>query len=462
MTLSVPRAFQDRAVCVVGLGYVGLTLAVAMARSGFQVWGVEIREDVLELMRRGRAHFHEPGLDEQLGRVMESGRLAISQEIPADCAARVYIITVGTPLDDRGRTRLDMVEKVSREVADQLRDGDLVILRSTVMLGTARNVVLPILRGAGVRFDIAVCPERTLEGKALEELHSLPQIVGGDSFEATVRASQLFGFLTPTTVRVDGLETAEMIKLVDNTSRDVWFGFANEVARACDAVGISAAEVIRAGGLSYPRTNLAMPGPVGGPCLGKDPYILAEGLDAFGVQPEIALAARRVNERQMDEVAVHLAHLAATLPDFPARPVVTLMGLAFKGRPPTDDLRGTMARPFLEALRRRLPEARFRGYDALVRVPEIEAMGLAPCAALEEAFAGSHIVAILNNHPSFAAMPVESLAARLARPGLVYDFWNAFDARELRMPDGCSYIALGSHGLARLPAASEALADPAS
>ena len=449
----VPTEFPDRAVCVIGLGYVGLTLAVAMVRAGFDVHGVEIRDDVLQRLDRGEPHFHEPGLEESLRRAIADG-LGFSKFIPQNAGARVYIITVGTPLDDAGRTRLDMVEKVSRELSGHLRPGDLVIMRSTMMLGTTRKVVLPILRqAAGVDFDIAVCPERTLEGRALEELHKLPQIVGGDTLNATVRASQVFGFLTPTIVRVSGLDTAEMIKLVDNTCRDVHFAFANEVARLCDAAGISAAEVIRAGTLAYPRTNVPMPGPVGGPCLGKDSYIMAEGLRALGAEPELTLAARRVNEGQAEEVAAHLARTSAAIPGFPPDPVVTLMGLAFKGRPATDDLRGTTARPILEACRRHFPQAGFRGYDPVVRAPQIRDFGLDPVASLEDAFAGSHLVMILNNHPAFADMPVERLADRLARPGLIYDFWNNFEARDLRLPAGTGYMALGAHGVARLPAA---------
>lgn len=450
----VPTEFPDRTVCVIGLGYVGLTLAVAMVRAGFEVHGVEIRDDALQLLDRGEPHFHEPGLEESLRRAIADG-LRFSKFIPENAGARVYIITVGTPLDAAGRTRLDMVENVSRELSGHLRPGDLVIMRSTVMLGTTRKVVVPILRGAGVDFDIAVCPERTLEGRALEELHTLPQIVGGDTLSATVRASQVFGFLTPTLVRVSGLETAEMIKLMDNASRDVHFAFANEVARLCDAAGISAAEVIRAGTLAYPRTNVPMPGPVGGPCLGKDSYILAEGLRALGVEPELTLAARRVNEAQADEVAAHLARVTAAA-GFPPDPVVSLMGLAFKGRPATDDLRGTTARPILEACRRHFPRAGFRGYDPVVRAPRIRDFGLEPVGTLEDAFAGAHLVLILNNHAAFAAMPVERLADRLARPGLIYDFWNNFEARELRLPAGTGYMALGAHGVARLPAAAEA------
>jgi UDP-N-acetyl-D-mannosaminuronic acid dehydrogenase len=444
--------YADRRVCVIGLGYVGLTLAVAMADVGFDVAGVEVNEAVLASLLQGKPHFHEPGLEERLQQVVGSGKLTVSKEIPESWAGGVFIITVGTPLAANGRSRLDMIENASSQVAARLKDGDLVIMRSTVKLGVTRQVVMPILGGTGRNYELAFCPERTLEGKALTELRSLPQIVGGLTYGAGVRASQLFQFLTPTVVRVSDVETAEMIKLIDNAQRDVAFAYANEVARACDAVNISAAEVIRAGKLGYPRTNLPMPGPVGGPCLEKDSHILAEGLMEFGVEPAITLAARRLNERQPAEVVSYLRGLTSRLEQFPADPSIVLMGIAFKGQPATDDLRGTMARPIFEALKSAYPTARFRGYDAVVPAAEMQRFGLKPAESLETAFEGAHLVLILNNHPVFFAMPAARLASRMARPGLIYDFWNCFEASDLHLPEGKGYIALGSHGKAKLPA----------
>ena len=245
--MQVPQDYSDRQVAILGCGYVGLTLAAVMADVGFNVLGVEIRDDVLAKLSRGEPHFHEPGLAALLERLVRQKRIRFVKQLPQPCEARVFIITVGTPLDARGRARLDMVEHVAQEVAACLKPGDMVVMRSTLKLGTTRRIVKPLLDGRGVTYDMAFCPERTLEGQALAELRYLPQIVGGDSLQASVRASQLFQLLTPTTVRVSSLDTAEMIKLVDNSQRDVFFAFSNEIARLCDAMPISAAEVIRAG-----------------------------------------------------------------------------------------------------------------------------------------------------------------------------------------------------------------------
>ncbi|MQX37421.1 nucleotide sugar dehydrogenase [Roseospira navarrensis] len=447
--MLVPESFPDRSICILGLGYVGLTLAATMADIGFDVLGVEVRPEVVEGLRQGRPHFHEPGLEDQLRRVLDRGTLRVETAIPDDHRSRVFIITVGTPLGPDGRARLDMIERATGEVAAAMPENALVLLRSTVRLGTTRAVAVPILETAGVPFDLAFCPERTLEGVALQELRALPQIVGGSTMAATIRAAQLFQFVTPTIVRVRDPETAEMIKLVDNAQRDVQFAYANEVARVCDAIGVSAREVIAAGKLGYPRTNLPMPGPVGGPCLEKDPYILAEGLERYGIAPDITLTARRLNERQPQETMDFLAGTARALGGFPERPVIALMGLAFKGRPATDDLRGTMARPILAALRGHFPDAEYRGYDSVVPAAGIQAMGLAPTGTLADAMNGAHLVVIANNHPDFSAMPIETLSHTMARPGLIYDYWNGFDGRELCLAPGCAYFALGSHGAVR-------------
>lgn len=441
----LPDDFPDANICVVGLGYVGLTLATVLAGVGFRVEGVEISGPVVAQLRQGRPHFYEPGLADRLERLVKARRLLISHDIPDDSRASVYIITVGTPLDKAGSVRLDMISRSAADIARRLKAGDLVIMRSTVRLGTTRDVVMPILKQAGVPFDIAFCPERTVEGQALAELRWLPQVVGATTMAARVRAARLFNFLTPTVVQMPSIEVAEMIKLIDNTYRDVSFAFANEVAGMCEAAGINVSDVINGGKLGYPRTNLPMPGPVGGPCLEKDPHILADSVRAHGFEPRMVATARQLNEEQPDAVIARLKQFTDARGGLPERPVIALLGLAFKGRPPTDDLRGTMARPILAALRRHYPDADFRGFDAMVTAGTMrEQFAIEPMADLAGALTGAHLAVIANNHPCFPAMPVEKLAAAMARPGLIYDFWNNFDARHLILPQDVRYAGLGS------------------
>jgi UDP-N-acetyl-D-mannosaminuronic acid dehydrogenase len=446
--MGLPDSFHDKHVCVIGLGYVGLTLAVAMADTGFQVHGVEIRAEVIEGLKNGEPHFWEPRLREKLERVIKRGKLTFSQALDKSVKASVYIITVGTPLDKNGNARLGMAEDATRQVVSHMEEGALIILRSTVKLGTARNVVKPILEASGKKFDIAFCPERTLEGRALIELHELPQVIGADDANTRWRCQQLFGRMTPTTVAVASLESAELVKLVDNTFRDLSFGFANEIAKLCSRVGISAREVIRAGKLGYPRTSVALPGPVGGPCLEKDPHILAESAKQWGVDMPVTLAGRRTNEEQPADIAFIAKSRADGLKGFAKKPKISLLGLAFKGVPATDDLRGTMAMPIYKALEKAFPGAQFKCFDPVVTPAATkEFFGLESFDSLQAAFDGADLVMIMNNHGAFQQMDLGALAHRMNCPGIVYDLWNMHDDVAEAMPEGVIALALGSEQL---------------
>lgn len=442
---SFHQSFPDRSICIIGLGYVGLTLAVVMAECGFHVVGVEKRLDLLEKLKLGDPGFFEPGLKATLKRVISNKTLELYQEIPHHSPATVYIITVGTPIDLSKEICLENIINICETLLSRLENGDMVLLRSTVKLGTTRDLVLPLLQRSKKHFQLAFCPERTIEGQAMSELRYLPQIIGTDDLSTSLRASQLFQFITPTTIRLRDYETAEMIKLIDNTRRDVMFAFSNEIAKICDAVKINVNEVISAGRFGYSRTDLPIPGPVGGPCLSKDPHILVQSVkDLCGITPIISAAARKVNENQPQEIVQFLKSFSSQLKNFPQRPKISLMGIAFKGRPATDDIRGTTARPILDALCAAFPGATFWGYDPVISSQVIQEFGLIPKRSLEEALHGAHLVLILNNHPSFSEMPIESLAEKMARPGVVYDFWNCF-SEELYFPEGVQYISLGNH-----------------
>ena len=430
-------------VAIVGLGYVGLTFGAALADTGQKVLGIERRQDVVDATNRGRAHFSEVGLDGVLKHVTTAKRFTAKQYFQDSDSADIYVITVGTPLKDDGNARLDFIEQASREVAQNMKDGALVILRSTVKIGVARNVVAPILKETGKAFHIAMCPERTLEGKAMYELRRLPQIVGADDKDTREMAARFFYQLTRTVVQVASLETAEVIKLVDNTFRDVQFGFANEVARICDALGINAIEVIEGGKFGYPRTNVALPGLVGGPCLEKDPHILLQSLLDIGISLDITAAARRVNETQVSESVEFIASMIHHR-GF-VNPKVSILGLAFKGVPSTNDLRGSMALKVIDELRSSVPDAEIYVYDSVCEAGEIaERVGEAViCKTLDEALEGASCTVIANNHPDFSKDPPAVLVRKMADLGFVFDYWNHFsDRRPAEI--GENYYSIGN------------------
>lgn len=428
---------------ILGLGYVGLTLATVLADAGCTVIGVEKRADVVDMTNRGEPHFSESGLADALTRVTASGNLVAAEHFDDNITCDTYIITVGTPLSGDGRVRLDMIEAATRQVAENMTDGALVILRSTVKVETTRNVVAPILASSGKRFDIAMCPERTLEGRALQELRELPQIIGADSKEASDRAAAVFQRLTSSIVKVSTPEAAEIVKLIDNTFRDVQFAFANEVARLCESFGVNAHEVITSGKLGYARTNVALPGLVGGPCLEKDPHILLQSANSRGINLEITAAGRLVNERQPEEtVAFITGEVSRRVLPAPLR--VRVIGMAFKGVPATDDLRGSMSVKVLEALKRAHPDAEFGIFDPVIS-PDVLAKSFPGEEVFErfsDAVSGASVVVIANNHPALAAISPRTMGAFLAPNGFVFDYWNHFShlpVSEL----GDSYFAVG-------------------
>jgi UDP-N-acetyl-D-mannosaminuronic acid dehydrogenase len=434
-------------VGVIGLGYVGLTLATVLAEAGNTVIGVEKRSAVVDQTNAGTPHFSETGLPEALARVVGSGSLVAVEQLSPDAVCDTYIITVGTPLSSDGLVRTDMIEAATREVTANMGDGALVILRSTVKVGTTRDVVSPILAASGKRFDIAMCPERTLEGRALQELRELPQIVGADDPAVSDRAAAVFRRLTNSLVQVSSPEAAEIIKLVDNTYRDVHFAFANEVARLCDAFGVNAHEVISSGKLGYQRTNVPLPGLVGGPCLEKDPHILLQSAQSRGITLEITVAGRLVNERQPAETVKFISDEIARR-NLPSPLAICMLGMAFKGIPATDDLRGSMSIKVLDELKKAHPDAEIRLFDPVIAPEHLTATfpDERTFGRLGDAVSGASVVVIANNHPDLGRISPRTISEFTAPDGFVFDYWNHFShlpTSEL----GNSYFAVGNSRL---------------
>jgi UDP-N-acetyl-D-mannosaminuronic acid dehydrogenase len=441
--MSLPANFD---VGIVGLGYVGLTLATVLAEAGNSVIGIEKRKDLVDLTNEGIPHFTETGLPDALAGVTKSRKLVAAEKFDDSFSCSTYIITVGTPLAPDGVARVDMIESAARDIAANMRDGALVILRSTVKIGTTRDVVAPILAASGKKFDIAMCPERTLEGKALQELRELPQIVGADEQAVADRAAAVFRRLTSSIVLVSGIETAEIIKLVSNTFRDVQFAFANEVARVCDAFGVSAHEVISAGKLGYNRTNIPLPGLVGGPCLEKDPHILMESARTRGISLEITGAGRLVNERQPQET-VDFISSEIERRELTGPLKINILGMAFKGQPETSDLRGSMSIKVLDALKKAHPDAQIGVYDPITpqEVLAAEFPDELVFSRFGDAVSGASVVVIANNHPSLGTISPRTINEFMSPDGFVYDYWNHFShlpTSEL----GDSYFAVGRRG----------------
>jgi nucleotide sugar dehydrogenase len=418
---------------VVGLGYVGATLAVTLAARGRRVVGVERDRAIRDQLGGMRSHVHEAGLE--LIEAVQSGMLTVTGEVPDAPRIDTYVICVGTPVDDAGAPDLSQVESAMRLLAPHLRDGDLVVLRSTVPVGASRRLMAELPPGKDV--ELAFCPERTAQGVAVHELRTLPQIVAGSTPHAVRRAGDLFRILTPDIVEVSSFETAEIAKLACNSFRYTVFAFANELARLCEHVGVSANEARHAAMSGYARGAIPRPGPVGGPCLPKDTLILA---GAFPERSGLVDSVSRVHLGTPDRVAEQvLAHVGGF------RPLeVALLGVAFKGSPETDDERSSPAVDILDRLRRRHGgPLKIRSHDPLVPENRQLALGYLPCAEVKEAVDGANLVIIGTDHQQYIDLSLVRLTSHMSRPCVVYDAWASHLDEAAELGDGAAYLAFG-------------------
>ncbi|MEM4004337.1 MAG: nucleotide sugar dehydrogenase, partial [Desulfurococcaceae archaeon] len=320
-------------VCVFGLGRVGLPSAVIFASRGFRVYGIDTDEGKINAINQGVSYLREPGLDELLDKVVSEGRLlAVSEasEVLGEC--EVVLIDVPTPIRG-GFVDLSYLISACEIIAKSLRKGMLVAVESTVPPGTTSELVKDILeKSSGLMvekdFYLAYVPERITPGKAIEELLQVPRVIGGVGPKSTKRALEVYGRINPNLITTDAT-TAEFVKLIENSFRDLNIAFANLLALMAERIGVDVYEAIRIAN-THPRVAIHWPGAgVGGPCLTKDPYMLASLMNHWGV--ELIKLGRRVNE-YMPYHFVGLIERVADLEGFQLRSAkVAVLGVAYKG-----------------------------------------------------------------------------------------------------------------------------------
>jgi len=425
-------------VGVVGLGYVGLTLAVTLARKGFTVHGVDTSPAVLDSLAQGRPHIFEPGVEEGL-RSFLGERLHIASELPKG-GIDAAIICVSTPVNpDTHAPELGNLRAAAAHVAERSAPSTVVIVRSTVPVGATRSVVLPELLSRWGRARLAFAPERTIQGQALRELEELPQVVGGLDSDGREAAAALFAKITQRVVPVSSLEAAELVKLVNNCHTDLIYSYGNEVALMAESWGLDPLEVIRAANVEYPRPELAKPGFVGGACLSKDPYILMGASSAAGYMPWLVGQARGLNEHLPGHVAGRLIEMIRSARGSAEGARLAALGWAYKGWPPTDDMRGSPVLSMLPLFRAAGLE--LRGHDHLVSAGVIRELGAEPVTA-EAAFDGADAVLVITNHPEYAKLDLGRLLPRLRHPAVLYDCWRILDEETVRAA-GVRYAGIG-------------------
>jgi UDP-N-acetyl-D-mannosaminuronic acid dehydrogenase len=437
------QGMRHQTVAIFGMGYVGLTLAVSLANRGHQVTGIDINNKIINDLNASEPHVYEPGLREMLNLNILRGKLKFSSSL--DTSRRcVFIIAVGTPLRYEQEPDVDALLNVVEVIGRALRRGDQVMLRSTVPMGTTTNIVIPRLEElselvAGTDFHITFCPERTIEGKALHELRELPQIIGGRTQACVRKASEFWSTLTQSVIKVQSIEAAELVKLANNTFRDLSFAFANELALLADEVNVDAFNLIRAANDGYPRNPISYPSPgVGGYCLTKDPILY--GSSVFGIRENVTLgrASRAINQRAGGYVIEVVERFSQRVKKPLEEMKVVILGIAFKGVPETNDIRGSVALEIAAKLKNRVEKLTLCDFE--ISAKTLSDLDFNSSDNVNKVVEEADAILILNNHRR--NVEVETLLHQ-SESRLIFDGWHQLDAAEIESAPGLIYSTMG-------------------
>lgn len=330
---------QNKKICVIGLGYIGLPTAALLANRGYDVHGVDVVTSTVDTINEGKIHIVEPELDTFVKSAVNSGKLKAS--LKPDFAD-VFIIAVPTPFHSGYVPNVDYVISATKSIATYVQEGNIVILESTSPVGTT-ELVEKTLKEEKIdtsKIYIAHCPERVLPGKIMKELVENDRIVGGLTQEATAKTVEFYNTFVSGEVLSTDARTAEMTKLTENSFRDTNIAFANELSMLCDKFDINVWELISLAN-RHPRVNILQPGAgVGGHCIAVDPWFIVH---AGGETAKIIKTAREVNTYKTEWVIEKIKNAAKDyqLKNQSTNPKIAIFGLAFK--PDIDDLRESPA-----------------------------------------------------------------------------------------------------------------------
>jgi UDP-N-acetyl-D-mannosaminuronic acid dehydrogenase len=419
-------------ICVVGLGYIGLPTASTFAANGASVVGVDVNPHVVETLQNGGVHIQEPGLRSIVAAAFQSGHLTVvTKPVEADA----FIIAVPTPIHPDKTADLSFVTAAAESIRPVLRKGNLVVLESTSPPRTTQDIVRPILEQSGLTagkdFHLAYSPERVLPGQILRELIENARVIGGIDKPSAEAGRELYGMFVRGEIILTDATTAETVKLMENTYRDVNIALANELLRLAERYGVNVWEAIAIAN-RHPRVEILNPGPgVGGHCISVDPWFLVES--APELTPLIR-TAREVNDSQPEYVVRYLEKAVGNL----SGRRIAVLGLTYKAD--VDDIRESPSLEIVHLLDRR--GAIVSSFDPLA--PALTLPGKrAPTP--EEAADQADALLLLVGHKEIRALQPGQFIRRMAVP-LAVDCLHAWDRGQWEAA-GFTFFQLGDrHG----------------
>ncbi len=401
-------------LCIIGMGYIGLPTASVFAGNGLHVTGMDINTDIIEGLKRGKLHIFEPGLRSRVLNALESGNLEVSKDV---CPANAFIIAVPTPFYEDKRADMRHVISATESIVPHLQAGNLVILESTSPPRTTVDIVTPILEKSGLKagedFLLAYSPERVLPGHILEELVKNPRVIGGVNQTSAEAGRDLYRIFVEGDIILTDATTAEMVKLMENTSRDINIAIANEFSRLTEHFGVDIWEAISIANL-HPRVEILQPGVgVGGHCISVDPWFLVE---AAPDTARLVKTAREVNDEQPAFVAGLIEESSGGLDG----KTIAQLGLSFK--PNVDDLRESPAVKLARLLQERgAAVVDYEPYNSDAGLP-----GIHQVDSLDEALADADVVLLAVAHEQFKSLDPQDIRAK-TKARVVFDAVRAWD-----------------------------------
>ena len=422
---------KDAKLCVLGLGYIGLPTASMFASHDFKVLGVDVKQEVVEILNNGGVHIDEPGLKTLVGAALKSGNLKVSSQLaPSD----IFIIAVPTPITDEKKADLSYVKAAARSIVPVLERGNLVVLEATSPPRTTEDVVSPILEESGLKagedFLVAYSPERVLPGKILHELVHNSRVIGGINDVSAQAGKALYKSFVESEIVCTDAATAEMVKLMENTYRDINIAVANEFSRLAEKFQVDVWEAIEIAN-RHPRVEILQPGPgVGGHCISVDPWFFVEKAPE---QAQLIRQARQIND---DQPAFVINLLQKEFESLAGKQFAAL-GVTYK--PDVDDLRES---PAIEVIKRlRAEDAGVKAYDPFV----IERADLPFLIDdLDEVIQDVDGILLLVNHHQFKDLEPAHLAEK-AQNCFILDTRNVLE-RATWQKAGFRIKTLGSAG----------------
>ena len=402
---------KNNKVAIIGLGYVGLPLAIAMATDN-RVIGYDIQEKRVKELIGGYDCNNEVSSESLTNR-----NLSWSSNPEDIRKADFYIITVPTPVDAQNKPDLTAILSASRTVGEQLKSGSIVVFESTVWPGLTEEECVPALeKASGLKwredFNVGYSPERINPGDKKHTLQNITKIVAGDSKQTTKQISELYAAINGGNIHnTPDIKTAEAAKVIENAQRDINIAFVNEVAQICHKLGLSSAKVLEAASTKWNFLNFT-PGLVGGHCIGVDPYYLAYRAEQAGHRPEVILAGRYLNDGMSDFISSHLTDKIET-----PNSHILILGLTFKKN--VSDLRNSLIANIVSLLEK---AGHFVDvYDPLANHEEANALyGIKLMKNIDFEQSYDCVVGAVG-HDSFVRLPLKNILGLLKEGGLLAD-----------------------------------------